>query len=51
MFTESITSAVPVHRTIAAGRLSIMPLWMIRASSYPSSPGHRMVPWMVALNC
>ena len=37
--TELITSAVPLHRAMSAGRLSTMAFQTRRAVSYPSSPG------------
>src|SRR5256886_16599067 len=38
-FTEAMTSATPVHRTTTAGRLSIIALYTLRASSYRPSFG------------
>src|SRR5213594_4583478 len=38
-FTAAMTSATPVHRTTTAGRLSIIALYTLRASSYRPSFG------------
>src|SRR5207244_11361179 len=38
-FTEAMTSATPVHRSTTAGRLSIIALYTLRASSYRPSFG------------
>src|ERR671930_564949 len=38
-FTAATTLAVPAQRAITAGRLSCMALKIVRASSYPASPG------------
>src|SRR2546423_473473 len=47
--TASTTSAVCRQRAIRRGRLSMRPLWMRRASSYPASSGARISPENTAL--
>src|SRR2546428_754067 len=43
-FTAAMTSATPVHRTTTAGRLSIIALYTLRASSYRPSFGRMTSP-------
>ena len=42
--TVLMTSAAPMHRATTAGRRSIMAFQIVRAASYPSSPGKARVP-------
>src|SRR5205814_10378363 len=43
-FTALMTSALPAHRAISAGRRSNIPFQTLRAPSYGSSPGRTSCP-------